>query len=426
MGLEIDWEEELILVTSPTVAVDGQVLHDFIEDQMATPVGCTHGDILRPEGKIEDPNNPGVYSQIIIQLNSPWQIQFWQGSGYTRIYGAKIVGGLNNQPMKATGAAGDITVLESPVDGITVVSGSAVTEQDKLDIADAVWDELLTGALHNIPLSAGRRLREAQQALVIHEGTAQAATQDTITLDDLASSVDDFYARDMVMITDETGAGQARMILSYNGTTKVAKIKHRWSVLPDDTSKFSIKTGLSHADTDLDLDTGYAQAGAADSITLAPDASAIDHFFRYSAIILIGGTGKGQGRIIDGYVGSTRVASIHGTWHIVPDDTTEYQIIDGRAVVNVICPECVDGIADGVWDEATAGHVGAGSTGAAMLSAAFAELVYKIETGRWKIDKVAKQLIFYDPDTGDEIKRFNLLDEDGQPEAEEVYERVPV
>jgi hypothetical protein len=120
MGLEIDWENELILVTSPTTDVDAQTLHDFIEDQMATPVGSLHEDIQQPEGKIEDPLQPGVYSQIIMIINSPWQIQFWGGSGYTRIYGGKVVGGLGGEPFKATGTAGDITVLESPVDGVTV------------------------------------------------------------------------------------------------------------------------------------------------------------------------------------------------------------------------------------------------------------------------------------------------------------------
>jgi hypothetical protein len=47
--------------------------------------------------------------------------------------------------MKATGTAGDITVLESPVDGLVVVSGSGVTPQDKTDIIDGVWDKDLSG-----------------------------------------------------------------------------------------------------------------------------------------------------------------------------------------------------------------------------------------------------------------------------------------
>ena len=152
MPLQIDWFNKLIEITSPTVSVDAQVLHDFIEDQMASPIGMTSdgavegfkGDIIKPEGKIEDPSNPGVFSQIIIILNPEWQIQFFGGSGYTRIFGGKLVGGVSDQPILASGAAGDVTVLESPVDGLTVVSGSGVTAQDKLDIADQVWDETLS------------------------------------------------------------------------------------------------------------------------------------------------------------------------------------------------------------------------------------------------------------------------------------------
>jgi hypothetical protein len=108
-------------------------LHDFVEDFMATPEGMVNdgtwdakGEILKPEGKIEDPSQPGVFSQIILILSPQWQIQFWMGSGYTRIFGAKIVGGIADEPMKATGAAGDITVLESPVDGLVVASGSGL------------------------------------------------------------------------------------------------------------------------------------------------------------------------------------------------------------------------------------------------------------------------------------------------------------
>ena len=127
MGFETDWSAQLIKITSPTTAVDAQTLHDFIEDQMATPEGMMYSDIIQPEGKIEDPTNPGVFSQIILIFNSPWQIQFWGGSGYTRIFGGKIIGGLSAQPIKASGTAGDITVLESPVDGLTVAAGSGLS-----------------------------------------------------------------------------------------------------------------------------------------------------------------------------------------------------------------------------------------------------------------------------------------------------------
>jgi len=153
MPLSIDAFNKLLLVTSPTTDVDAQTLHDFVEDYMASPLGLLtdgaggfpgqKGDILKPEGKIEDPTNPGVFSQIILILSPEWQIQFWAGSGYTRIFGAKIVGGVGDEPFKATGTAGDITVLETPVDGFVVVSGSGVTQGDKDDIEAQIFAHVM-------------------------------------------------------------------------------------------------------------------------------------------------------------------------------------------------------------------------------------------------------------------------------------------
>jgi len=161
MAIVIDYVNELILVTSPTTEIAGQDLHDFVQDEQASPIGMGQPwidqadpnldtEIIYPDGKIEDPSQPGVYSQIILRLNPRWQIQFWGGSGYTTLFGAKIVGGLNNQPFKATGTAGDITVLISPVDGVTVVSGSGLSvEQDALlsAIFNSTDKKLLTKAL---------------------------------------------------------------------------------------------------------------------------------------------------------------------------------------------------------------------------------------------------------------------------------------
>ena len=149
MPLVIDSFNKIIQITSPTVEVDAQALHDFTQDYLVTPRGMLEdgtwdqkGEILKPEGKIEDPSNPGVFSQIILILNPEWQIQFYGGSGYTRIFGGKIVGGVGDEPMKATGTAGDITVLESPVDGVTVATGSGLSagEQVQLNNIEASTD----------------------------------------------------------------------------------------------------------------------------------------------------------------------------------------------------------------------------------------------------------------------------------------------
>lgn len=74
----------------------------------------------------------------------------------------------------------------------------------------------------------------------IRSGTAQAGASTTITLDASASAVDDFYNGTMILISSGTGAGQARQISDYVGSTKVASVP-AWAVNPDNTSVFTIQ-----------------------------------------------------------------------------------------------------------------------------------------------------------------------------------------
>jgi len=171
MPLQLDYFNKLVLVTSPDTTATVQAISDFIEDQMAAPEGMLsdgvnwdfRGDVARPEGKLEDANNPGVFTQIILQINPDWQVQFWGGSGYTTIRGGKVIGGLNGEVIKATGTAGDVTVLETQVDGTFVATSSGITEQDKLDIADRVWDESADD--HTTTTSFGGKIRSIINAL---------------------------------------------------------------------------------------------------------------------------------------------------------------------------------------------------------------------------------------------------------------------
>lgn len=202
MPLTIDYGNEIVGITSPTTDVDGQVLHDFIEDNMASPEGLLYDDVINPEGKIEDPSNPGVFSQIIIILNSPWQIQFWGGSGYTRIYGAKIVGGLSDEPMKATGTAGDITVLESPVDGLTVASGSGLSTEEH--------DHLLALDTSNLDVFVSSRLASSSYVVPDNQG-----------ITDIEAKVDiiDALVDDLIKLTGHkvTKSGDIITIYESNG-----------------------------------------------------------------------------------------------------------------------------------------------------------------------------------------------------------------
>ena len=51
------------------------------------------------------------------------------------------------------------------------------------------------------------------------------------------------------------------------------------------------------------------------------------------------------------------------------------------------------------------------------------DFIKQIEGGKWTIDTSTKQMIFYSPDNTTEIARFNLYDENGQPNYETIYTR---
>lgn len=86
-------------------------------------------------------------------------------------------------------------------------------------------------------------------------GTAQGGGASTITLDAGASSVDSRYNGYLVYLYGGTGGGvrgvgQARTIIAYNGTTKVATVDSAWGTNPDNTSKFML---LVHPKADVAL-----------------------------------------------------------------------------------------------------------------------------------------------------------------------------
>lgn len=78
--------------------------------------------------------------------------------------------------------------------------------------------------------------------------------------------------------------------------------------------------------------TKLATAGAASTITLDAAASAVDSFYNDLSIALLGGTGADQVRVITGYVGATKVATVNRAWSTVPDATSVFSLARGADV----------------------------------------------------------------------------------------------
>lgn len=216
----------------------------------------------------------------------------------------------------------------SPVYAVEDYSHPTVEE-----IAFETWEEILTGATHNIPTSAGRRVRETG-AYAIASGTAQGGNGHSITLAAADTAGDNIYNRNLIVITDNTGVGQTRTITGYDGTTKVAVVDRDWYVQPDATTEYQITPD----DTPLVVDHGIARGGTARTITLRATASAVDDNYLCSIVTILAGTGRGQARLVGSYDGTTKVITICGEdWVTTPDTTSVYAMMPyGAACVSCI------------------------------------------------------------------------------------------
>lgn len=202
----------------------------------------------------------------------------------------------------------------------------------KVDAAPGLnWDEILTGDSHNIPGSAGRRLRTTASAVIRNEDLpAQTGINNSnqIKFDLGASAVDGAYDPAKVCIISGDGIGQSRLILQYNGSSKVATVDRNWKVNPVEDDEFIIHTdaGREH------VNEGLARAGDTSTITLNALASASDNTYRNQRVFIRSGTGEDQIRRIISYDGTSKIATVAHSWDTVPDNTSGYVMLPATCV----------------------------------------------------------------------------------------------
>ncbi len=90
-----------------------------------------------------------------------------------------------------------------------------------LAIADAIWDEVINKAGHNVAGSAAKHVRELG-VLVAAEGSVSGTPTTTVFTTDITGFDDNFFVDQVVSAYNGAAmAGQGRVIIGYNGTTGV-------------------------------------------------------------------------------------------------------------------------------------------------------------------------------------------------------------
>lgn len=89
-----------------------------------------------------------------------------------------------------------------------------------------------------LPVATSGKLAAALKAIE-YQGTVVSADATHVTLDAKASAVDGYYVSMEIYLTQNTGAGQRRVISAYVGATRVATVA-AWTVNPDNTTPYQI------------------------------------------------------------------------------------------------------------------------------------------------------------------------------------------
>jgi hypothetical protein len=145
------------------------------------------------------------------------------------------------------------TLLKTNIDA-TISSRSTATTAG---IADAVWDEVLTGATHNVNRSAGKRLRQIANERIIAEGQTVSATTNTITLEAIGT----LCVGQTIVVTDQdTDDKQVRFILAFDTGTDTATVDSNWCTVPTAGDEYLLTTVRDPLVTRGDHPTGTVGA----------------------------------------------------------------------------------------------------------------------------------------------------------------------
>jgi hypothetical protein len=147
--------------------------------------------------------------------------------------------GLTALPNVASGSAGAIPTTGTGANQISVSSGQVIIQAGsgtgQLDFTSGVVKA-------NVTQFSGTTSKWGTNAPGdLHTGTAQAGGSDTITLASGASATNDLYRGCCIAVISGTGAGQARVVVTYVGSTKVATVDGAWTTNPDSSSVYAVR-----------------------------------------------------------------------------------------------------------------------------------------------------------------------------------------
>lgn len=131
MAIDINFQDELIYITSPQTEVLVQDLVNAIRDREDDEEGILYPKIANATGKQDLAT--GVQVAITIELLENWQVKFWTGNYTATIKGGNLVGGLGGDPIAYT-AGVQVVLIQSAYATIVTSGGSGLTSSESTQL----------------------------------------------------------------------------------------------------------------------------------------------------------------------------------------------------------------------------------------------------------------------------------------------------
>lgn len=211
-----------------------------------------------------------------------------------------------------------------------------ITNYDKkhvLRLDSIIWEKVQTNSAiaQDIAQVLANQL-EIKQDTIITSGYVQGSVVNSnqIQLASTASSVGSSYSPSLLTVTSGPCAGQSRIVLQYDGVTKIAVLHRDWvGVLPTTASKYSI---TPYADVKT-VNTGLIRGATVNEVTLSITASNIDDTYVGQLLFLVSGPAMDQANLVISYDGTTKIATLDRDWITAPTNDTAYVMLPSSPVL---------------------------------------------------------------------------------------------
>ena len=106
MGINVDYYQEVVFITSPTTQVTVQELYDALREAEDTAEGAAFGGPVKSitdgfvDGEGEADVGGGFTNPLTITLDSNWYIEFWDGVSLGIVADGNIAGGKDSRPVR--------------------------------------------------------------------------------------------------------------------------------------------------------------------------------------------------------------------------------------------------------------------------------------------------------------------------------------